>query len=282
MGPAMFIAGDPIGGGASPRDYPPASMGPAMFIAGDARAAETGSSSLWFASMGPAMFIAGDGPESLEEIVTRLASMGPAMFIAGDDSLQKRLQAMGAASMGPAMFIAGDSLHAANLVNVTRGFNGAGDVHRRRFRLASIRSSRISYASMGPAMFIAGDALLGSNQRPPPCASMGPAMFIAGDRPVSVCSELACSCFNGAGDVHRRRYVWPERTPMRALASMGPAMFIAGDAQRWSTVRPGGIASMGPAMFIAGDGTAPEDRRGARGGFNGAGDVHRRRSAPPT
>ncbi len=147
----MFIAGDsdPLFG---PRRDLRASMAAATALP-CARSA---------ASMGPAMFIAGDGIEISMNKTTFFASMGPAMFIAGDSGCLQRPAGSPGASMGPAMFIAGD-IPASREIRSKACFNGAGDVHRRRYR------SRCRFSQ-------------------------------------------GCKCFNGAGDVHRRRSPIPTTT----------------------------------------------------------------------
>ncbi len=110
-------------------------------------------------------------------------------------------------------------------------------------------------------------------------ASTGPATFIAGELGAAGSGPRARSGFNGAGDVHRRRgWRRARRDGAASLASTGPATFIAGESNRRAARRCGHGASTGPATFIAGE-TSWSSVAEAPAGFNGAGDVHRRRDA---
>ncbi len=184
------------------------------------------------------------------------------------------------------------------------GFNGAGDVHRRRDQRqetdadaeldALQRGRRRSSperdsakanirpnpsASTGPATFIAGEDLAARRCVRRGCASTGPATFIAGETDMTICSAVRLARFNGAGDVHRRRgrRACP-RCCGRRLASTGPATFIAGEADRagrpvrWPLPLQRGRRRSSPESSRAGRVLLLAHRR-----FNGAGDVHRRR-----
>ena len=157
-GPATFIAGRPRGPRAEGRRGEAASTGPATFVAGRGqrrlRQRQPGEG----ASTGPATFIAGRGVEvRLGAVAGRGASTGPATFIAGRAIRIRGTQPAGArASTGPATFIAGRISHRAPPLPGGRGFNGAGDVHRRKGASGGGRSRDRGGASTGPATFIAG------------------------------------------------------------------------------------------------------------------------------
>jgi len=60
---------------------------------------------------------------------------------------------------------------------------------------------------------------------------------------------------------------------------MGPPIFIGGNTGTGARADRGKRASMGPPIFIGGNVEQPVDNFPKIGGFNGAADFHRRKSA---
>ena len=181
------------------------------------------------------------------------------------------------ASTGPATFIAGRAPMMTSDRQARIRFNGAGDVHRRKATLGAggalsnvlLQRGRRRSSPEGPDC---PEALVNTwpLQRGRRRSSPEPSSPRGGCR----------SCFNGAGDVHRRKdLAGPCARLGRRGASTGPATFIAGRRQRQRRARQRAhAASTGPATFIAGRPLAVLPARQRLGCFNGAGDVHRRKA----
>ena len=208
-----------------------------------------------------------------------LASMGPSMFVDGDleQDLVLGIRLLDA-SMGPSMFVDGDQAVRLACGPMSKRFNGAVDVRRRRLAVVPRADARPPVASMGPSMFVDGD-----RRRPWPwtdtvalqwgrrcsstetqtaewiscrrsTASMGPSTIVDGDEKAARGAGARSCRFNGAVDVRRRRR---RREPLR---SPGCARCFNGavDVRR---------RRHGSALG------APRDHAS----FNGAVDVRRRR-----
>jgi len=255
------------------------------------------------ASMGPPKFIGGNIIGRGTRIYPGKASMGPPKFIGGNGPLRGATHAGLGLQWGRRNSSAEMRTRPLNQAAVRKSFNGAAEIHRRKWPPGA-DDGRPKEASMGPPKFIGGNANLpphlqrrmwlqwgrrnssaeifktGGQWYLVTKASMGPPKFIGGNHisPYGLVPRNTASMGppkfiggNRDGDVVVG-HLWQ--------ASMGPPKFIGGNLKQHTFVHDQIDASMGPPKFIGGNPIGLPHKWTYCYRFNGAAEIHRRKSEP--